>query len=261
MGIDAVGFDWYDPVASHAIRPPGRRTPEGRRDWSFGRALWDIEPDPAGLRSWCATEAALRPGLPLWVVENGMATQVRDGHAVPRADGLARPRYVRAHLGAVADAVAAGLPVRAYFHWSLVDNYEWGTYEPRFGLFGMDRRDPGAPAGWTPTRRATTPPARSRAWSAGCAPGTAPCCRHPIEPLHVPAPAPAVAVAVAGGGQSAASGPGGEDSVAAVSAGPRISALSRRQWRMTRTMMTRRMRPSRTSEAIPVAFSTRWPTK
>jgi beta-glucosidase/6-phospho-beta-glucosidase/beta-galactosidase len=53
-----------------------------------------------------------------------------------------RPRYVREHLGAVADAVAAGIPVRAYLHWSLVDNYEWGTYEPRLGLFGMDRRDP-----------------------------------------------------------------------------------------------------------------------
>jgi hypothetical protein len=32
--------------------------------------------------------------------------------------------------------------VRAYLHWSLVDNYEWGTYEPRFGLFGLDRSDP-----------------------------------------------------------------------------------------------------------------------
>ncbi len=53
-----------------------------------------------------------------------------------------RPRYVRAHFGAVADAVAEGLPVAAYLHWSLVDNYEWGTYEPRFGLFGLDRRQP-----------------------------------------------------------------------------------------------------------------------
>ena len=52
-----------------------------------------------------------------------------------------RPRYVREHLGAVADAVAGGVPVRAYLHWSLVDNYEWGTYEPRFGLYGMDRSD------------------------------------------------------------------------------------------------------------------------
>ncbi len=26
-----------------------------------------------------------------------------------------------------------------YWHWSLVDNYEWGSYEPRFGLYGIDR--------------------------------------------------------------------------------------------------------------------------
>ena len=140
--LDAVGFDWYDPVASHALRVPGRRRADGGRDWSFGRALWDTEPHPAGLRSWCATESALRPGLPLWVVENGMATQVRDGRPQPREDGTDRPRYVREHLGAVVDAVAAGVPVQAYLHWSLVDNYEWGTYEPRFGLFGLDRSDP-----------------------------------------------------------------------------------------------------------------------
>ncbi|HSZ37673.1 MAG TPA: family 1 glycosylhydrolase, partial [Acidimicrobiales bacterium] len=79
-----------------------------------------------------------------WVVENGLATRVRDGRAEPREDGMDRPRYVREHLGAVADAVAAGVPVRAYLHWSLVDNYEWGSYEPRFGLFGLERSDPGA---------------------------------------------------------------------------------------------------------------------
>jgi beta-glucosidase len=143
--VDAVGFDWYDPVASHAMRPPGRRGPDGRREWSFGRALWDTTSAPHALAAWCSTEAALRPGLPLWVVENGMATRVHDGRAVRRADGMDRPRYVREHLGAVAGAVAAGVPVRAYLHWSLVDNYEWGTYEPRFGLFGLDRSDPEAP--------------------------------------------------------------------------------------------------------------------
>ena len=143
--VDAAGFDWYDPIASHAMRVPGRRLPGGAgRDWSFGRALWDTVSDPAALGSWCATEAALRPGLPLWVVENGMATRVRDGRAEPREDGMDRPRYVREHLGAVADALAVGVPVRAYLHWSLVDNYEWGSYEPRFGLFGLDRSDPAA---------------------------------------------------------------------------------------------------------------------
>ncbi len=143
--VDVAGFDWYDPVASHALRVPGRRTPDGGRDWSLGRALWDVEPDPSALVRWCATESALRPGLPLWVVESGMCTRVHHGHAVPRADGMDRPRFVREHLGAVAGAVAGGIPVRAYLHWSLVDNYEWGSYEPRFGLFGMDRSDPAAP--------------------------------------------------------------------------------------------------------------------
>ena len=140
--LDAVSFDWYDPVASHAVRVPGRRTASGGRDWSFGRALWDTEAHPSALRSWCATESALHPGLSLWVVENGMATRVRNGQPEPREDGMDRPRYVREHLGAVADAVADGTPVVAYLHWSLVDNYEWGTYEPRFGLFGLDRSDP-----------------------------------------------------------------------------------------------------------------------
>ncbi len=143
--LDAVSFDWYDPVASHALRRPPRRTASGSLDWSIGRAIWDVESNPAGLRAWCVTESGLRPGLPLWVVENGMATQVRDGTVVPRDDGMHRPRYVREHFGAVADAVASGVPVRAYLHWSLVDNYEWGTYAPRFGLFGMDRSDPSAP--------------------------------------------------------------------------------------------------------------------
>ena len=44
--LDAIGFDWYDPVASHAIRVPGRRRPPAGGDWSFGRAIWDVESHP-----------------------------------------------------------------------------------------------------------------------------------------------------------------------------------------------------------------------
>ena len=134
-----------------------------------------MEPNPAGLRSWCATEAALRPGLPLWVVENGMSSRVRAGRPLPRADGVDRPRYVREHLGAVADAVADGVPVRAYLHWSLVDNYEWGTYEPRFGLYGLDRSDPGA-VRWMDTDAQGDDAAGDSPGSwPGCVPATAPC--------------------------------------------------------------------------------------
>ena len=149
-GLGAVGFDWYDPVASHALRVPGRRLPSGERDWSTGRALWDVPSHADGLRAWCRTEAALHGRLPLWVVENGMATLVRDRRPVPRADGWDRPRYIREHLGAVAEAVAEDVPVTAYLHWSLVDNYEWGSYAPRFGIFGMDR-DPDGTVRWLDT--------------------------------------------------------------------------------------------------------------
>jgi len=148
--LGAIGFDWYDPVASHALQVPGRRGADGSRDWSAGRAMWDLPPHAEGLRNWCRTESAFHAGLPLWVVENGMATRVRDGRSAARQDGWDRPRYVRDHLGAMADAVADGSPVRAYLHWSLVDNYEWGSYEPRLGLFGMERRADGS-ARWMDT--------------------------------------------------------------------------------------------------------------
>ena len=73
------------------------------------------------------------------MVENGMSTLVRNGRAYRRHDGASRPGYIAEHFEAVVAAIEAGAPLRAYLHWSLVDNYEWGSYEPRFGIFGMDR--------------------------------------------------------------------------------------------------------------------------
>ncbi len=48
-------------------------------------------------------------------------------------------RYLRANVAAVVRAADEGVPVAGYFHWTLADNYEWGSYEPRFGLYGVDR--------------------------------------------------------------------------------------------------------------------------
>jgi len=113
--------------------------------------MWETPSDAPGLRAWCRTEAALHAGLPLWVVENGMATRVVGTHSFRREDGWDRPRYINDHVDAVAGAVADGSPVTAYFHWSLVDNYEWGSYESRFGIFGMDRTDPSGRVRWLDT--------------------------------------------------------------------------------------------------------------
>ena len=50
-----------------------------------------------------------------------------------------RIAYLRDYLGSVRDALQAGIPVRGYFVWSLLDNFEWSHgYSKRFGLVFVD---------------------------------------------------------------------------------------------------------------------------
>ena len=148
--LDVLGVDYYDPMAARHLRLPGHRTAGGRHPLP-ARALWDDPPDPAGLQRWLGVQAALAPGLPLWVVENGMCNRLRRGRSYGRLDGWERPRYLRESVAAVVAAVDAGVPVEGYWHWSLVDNYEWGSYEPRFGLYGVDRDRGGSGGRWLDT--------------------------------------------------------------------------------------------------------------
>jgi beta-glucosidase/6-phospho-beta-glucosidase/beta-galactosidase len=136
--LDVLGIDFYDPIASHHFRVPGHRTAGGRRPMPT-RELWDDVPDPGGLVRRLEAEHASAPGLPLWVVENGLCNRVRNGRSFLRSDGWDRPRFLRENIAAVVASVEVGIPVTGYWHWSLMDNYEWGSYEPRFGLFGVDR--------------------------------------------------------------------------------------------------------------------------
>ena len=68
-------------------------------------------------------------GWGLMVTENGIATH----------DEVFRTTYLVAHLIRIARLLDEGVPVRGYFHWSLIDNFEWhlGT-APRFGLIEVD---------------------------------------------------------------------------------------------------------------------------
>jgi 6-phospho-beta-galactosidase len=136
--LDVLAVDYYDPLAARHFRAPGHRT-AGGRSWLPARELWDDVPDPPGLTRWLRAQHALAPGIPLWVVENGLCNRVRHGRSYPRLDGWDRPRYLRENIAAVVAALDEGVPVAGYWHWSLMDNYEWGSYEPRFGLFGIDR--------------------------------------------------------------------------------------------------------------------------
>jgi beta-glucosidase len=68
-------------------------------------------------------------------------------HGVANADDSKRPRLIVGALTEVYHAIRAGVDIRGYFHWSLVDNFEWEKgYVGRFGLiavdFGTQKRTP-----------------------------------------------------------------------------------------------------------------------
>lgn len=70
-----------------------------------------------------------RYNRPVYITENGMADTT----------DLIRPGFLLAHLANVHRAIQEGADVRGYYHWTLVDNYEWTEgWTTRFGLFGLD---------------------------------------------------------------------------------------------------------------------------
>lgn len=74
-------------------------------------------------------DMAARYGLPVYITENGIADG-RDHY---------RPYYLMTHLREVARAIERGHDVRGYYHWSLMDNFEWiKGFGPRFGLYRVN---------------------------------------------------------------------------------------------------------------------------
>ncbi len=134
--LDLVSVNYYDPVAADHLRLPGHRT-AGGRTWAPVGRKWDMAVRPEGLLTYLRLNAG--PGLDIEISENGLCNRARRGRAWPRGDGWDRVRSLRAHLKTMVAAIDEGLPVTAYFHWTLADCYEWGSYEPRFGLYGVDR--------------------------------------------------------------------------------------------------------------------------
>ncbi len=153
--IDILGVNYY---TRHVIRAPrdGEVMSGPERTISVGGGLpltemgWEIHPD--GLRQ--LLERLHREYAPpaIAITENGAAFPDARG-----ADGVVddqdRVAYMRDHLVATAEAIEAGVPVEAYFAWSLMDNYEWGFgYTKRFGIVHVDyetqKRTPKASGRW-----------------------------------------------------------------------------------------------------------------
>jgi beta-glucosidase len=150
--IDFLGVNFYQPAV---VRLDGDRGPIGVQelppDGPTTAMGWRVAPD-------ALTELLLRlkhdyGDLPLLITENGASFDDPpvDGSGV--VEDAQRVEYLRDHVAAVERAVGAGVDVRGYYVWSLLDNFEWEYgYSSRFGIVGVDfesqRRTPKRSALW-----------------------------------------------------------------------------------------------------------------
>jgi beta-glucosidase len=126
---DFLGVNYYsrDYVSFDITRVPalfGRRQFKKDADLS---STGSIANEPDGFYE--ALKWGLQFNIPMLVTENG----------VENHDDKMRPRYIAQHIQQMWRAVNYNWPVKGYFHWSLVDNFEWERgWSQRFGLWGLD---------------------------------------------------------------------------------------------------------------------------
>ena len=128
---DFLGINYYsvDTVSFH----PGKikeyfMHSEYPQDADFGDSRF-IANLPEGLFDTIKWAVRTYPNLPLLITENG----------VEDASDQIRPRYIAQHVHQVWRAVNFNWPVKGYFHWTLVDNFEWERgWTQRFGLWALD---------------------------------------------------------------------------------------------------------------------------
>jgi beta-glucosidase len=146
--LDFVGINYYRPItvadAPYRDAGPATRTAVDvraeetwRDDVRHTTMGWPVVPH--ALTDLLVGLAERYPALPpLLITENGSAeadTVDADG----RVRDVERVDYLRSHLDALAAALRAGVDVRGYYVWSLLDNFEWARgYGQRFGIVRVD---------------------------------------------------------------------------------------------------------------------------
>lgn len=133
--LDAFGANLYDaPLvrAGQNGRPEIVPYPAGYPRTAFD---WPVTPEAHYYGVKFAHE---RYGRPVLITENGLSC--RDWkHTDGRVPDPDRVDFLHSHLAALSRAAADGVPVLGYFHWSLLDNFEWNHgYRERFGLIHVD---------------------------------------------------------------------------------------------------------------------------
>ncbi|GAB3473646.1 GH1 family beta-glucosidase [Amycolatopsis cihanbeyliensis] len=138
--LDFLGVNYYSPMVVASESEPGGPTASpyvgsshvAMRDNGRPRTTMGWEIDELGLLELLLRLRRDYPAQSLYVTENGAAFD----EAVHDA---ARVLYLEGHLRACAEAIERGVPLRGYFVWSLLDNFEWAFgFAQRFGIVHVD---------------------------------------------------------------------------------------------------------------------------
>ncbi|MFI1963278.1 GH1 family beta-glucosidase [Streptomyces pathocidini] len=146
--LDFVGINYYRPItvadAPYRDPDPATRTATDiravetwREDVRHTTMGWPVVPHT--FTDLLVDLDRRYPGLPpLLITENGSA-EADEADADGRVRDTNRVEYLRGHLEALAAAIRAGVDVRGYYVWSLLDNFEWARgYDQRFGIVRVD---------------------------------------------------------------------------------------------------------------------------
>ncbi|MCA9772834.1 MAG: family 1 glycosylhydrolase, partial [Myxococcales bacterium] len=131
----ALGDLWLRLLDQAGCPPaPNLDFPLPGYEGTVGRHFGDVHL-PEGIVGLLEEFATQYPDLPLFVTENGFG--FRDGEQAG-GDRVRAKSLVR-HLAAIHDAIDQGIDVRGYFHWTLMDNWEWNSGNGfRIGLLDVD---------------------------------------------------------------------------------------------------------------------------
>lgn len=126
--LDFMGVNYY--MRLHLGFNPFKKAVVDLRHRDLeGYGLSDMgwETHPRGLEK--VLKSAAQLDLPIIITENGIAT----------SESEKRNRFLKNHIDAVERCIGRNIPVRGYFHWTLMDNYEWlSGMGKRFGLYRVD---------------------------------------------------------------------------------------------------------------------------
>jgi beta-glucosidase len=134
--IDFLGVNNYTSPLVAADTDGSRSRIVRRADVDRTDMGWEVVPE--GLRDVLLRLARDYEPKGIYVTENGAAYPDVRGHDGSVGDPE-RQSYFEGYIGAAAEAAASGVPLKGYFAWSLLDNFEWAWgYWKRFGLVYVD---------------------------------------------------------------------------------------------------------------------------